>query len=389
MLLFQAVSPQLPHAGSSDIHFSLYTSSPSPLSSSSSFPHLPAERSQVSIWFGTLTSLSCFSSFFPFKAQNLSPSLSLWLLITQLLASTSASPGLAPFLLYFDFSLSPWWSLCVLGVLYDFVCVFCACCFCHCRVVLLCRVPLPPLRLLPVYSDPPNPRPLVMASPSQPSFLSSFALPLTLRASSHIHLPLLCLCLSIVWCDPRRHGLTKLDELRSVPSSSAPSFFSVSAPSSPSSAVILSVRLPGLPSPSSNPPPLISVVFYFPVWLDSNFLRRCSLRCCVDDASGFHTISAALFFLHTDCVGLSFTKAWSRSHQCGFFAARETLSFSTKIKKKKQLTVSIWQQIYSFDYSLCRHRFATFSLNWFLFGLFQVKFDDSCGFEWLRVPKRC
>lgn len=77
MLLFQAVSPQLPHAGSSDIHFSLYTSSPSPLSSSSSFPHLPAERSQVSIWFGTLTSLSCFSSFFPFKAQNLSPSLSL------------------------------------------------------------------------------------------------------------------------------------------------------------------------------------------------------------------------------------------------------------------------------------------------------------------------
>lgn len=77
MLLFQAVSPQLPHAGSSDIHFSLYTSTPSPLSSSSSFPHLPAERSQVSIWFGTLTSLSCFSSFFPFKAQNLSPSLSL------------------------------------------------------------------------------------------------------------------------------------------------------------------------------------------------------------------------------------------------------------------------------------------------------------------------
>lgn len=65
MLLFQAVSPQLPHAGSSDIHFSLYTSTPSPLSSSSSFPHLPAERSQVSIWFGTLTSLSCFSSFFP------------------------------------------------------------------------------------------------------------------------------------------------------------------------------------------------------------------------------------------------------------------------------------------------------------------------------------
>lgn len=125
-------------------------------------------------------------------------------------------------------------EICVLLVfLYDFVCLFSACCFCHFRVVLLlCCVP-------PVLHPPPPPHsdPKTWHSRCSrlwccllsflPSFLpsSSSSSPLsTLRASSHIHLPVLCLCLSILWCDPRRHGLTKLDELRSVPSSFSPSF---------------------------------------------------------------------------------------------------------------------------------------------------------------------
>lgn len=63
LLFFQAVSPQLPHADSSDIHFSFY---PPPPSSFPTYIH----RSRVSIRFGTLTSLYSFSSF-SFKAQNL------------------------------------------------------------------------------------------------------------------------------------------------------------------------------------------------------------------------------------------------------------------------------------------------------------------------------
>lgn len=88
MLFFQAVSPQLPHADSSDIHFSFY---PPFLPPSPAYPR----RSRVSVWSRTLTSFYCFSSF-SFKAQNLTSPTFPPFLITKLLASTSASPGLAP-----------------------------------------------------------------------------------------------------------------------------------------------------------------------------------------------------------------------------------------------------------------------------------------------------
>lgn len=193
LLFIQAVSPQLPHADSSDIHFSF---DPPFLS-----PSLPASPQRLSVWFGTLTSLCCFSSF-SFKAQNLafptSPPPFLFL-ITKLLASTSASPGLAPSCPVMT-SHCAHGGVCVfLVLLYDFVCVFSARCFCHCRVVLLwCCVPpsLPPSScpskpgILGVHGDGVALPPSFLFSPSPPS--------LTLRASSHIHLPVLCLCLSIL-----------------------------------------------------------------------------------------------------------------------------------------------------------------------------------------------
>jgi len=64
MLFFQAVSPQLPHADSSDIHFSFYLPFLSPFS-----PPILRGLEFLS-GFCTLTSLYCFSSF-SFKAQNL------------------------------------------------------------------------------------------------------------------------------------------------------------------------------------------------------------------------------------------------------------------------------------------------------------------------------
>lgn len=182
-------------------------------------------------------------------------------------------------------------GVCVfLVLLYDFVCVFSARCFCHCRVVLLwCCVPpsLPPSScpskpgILGVHGDGVALPPSFLFSPSPPS--------LTLRASSHIHLPVLCLCLSILWCDPRRHGLTKLDELRSVPSSSpSPSFFSDSASSSSSPSFIQSTSH-GLPSPTHLPSTQLS--FLFSLRSPPFSCAVCALDCSIDDASlSFHIL---------------------------------------------------------------------------------------------------
>lgn len=197
-------------------------------------------------------------------------------------------------------------GVCVfLVLLYDFVCVFSARCFCHCRVVLLwCCVPpsLPPSScpskpgILGVHGDGVALLPSFLFSPSPPS--------LTLRASSHIHLPVLCLCLSILWCDPRRHGLTKLDELRSVPSSSpSPSFFSDSASSSSSPSFIQSTSSW---LALSHPPPLNSIVFSFPSSLASILL--CSW---LFYRRRFFVISHSFILLCTDCVCLQFIGACS------------------------------------------------------------------------------
>ncbi len=178
-----------------------------------------------------------------------------------------------------------WFCLCVLCLL-----------FCHCRVVLLlCRVP----------PDPPSSsssslwpsKPGIFGDHGDgvallPSFLFSSVSPLTLRASSHIHLPLLCLCLSILWCDPRRHGLTKLDELRSVPSSSWPSFF-LFWPS-----LLFFFYFYSLCTSSwlalPDPPPLISIVFSFPALLA--FSGAVCTLCSVEDAFGVFIISHPFYF---------------------------------------------------------------------------------------------
>lgn len=117
--------------------------------------------------------------------------------------------------------------------LWFYLCVLCS--LCRCCVVVVsycCRV------VSPLMSSTTSWRPLLLPSSSRST--PSFAL----GASSHVRLPVLCLCLSILWCDPRRHG-RKVDELRSVPSEPC---------HLPPSLVLF----PGLPSHS---PPLISVIF--------------------------------------------------------------------------------------------------------------------------------
>lgn len=159
--------------------------------------------------------------------------------------------------------------------------------------------------------------------------------PFTLRASSHIHLPLLCLCLSILWCDPRRHGLTKLDELRSVLSSSSPSsfskffFFYFYSPCT-SSWLALPTHLPS--SQSS---------FLFPLRSPPLSRTVCTLNCSVDDVSGFFVISHFFILLQTDCVGLQFIDVWSWSHQCD--SLWQILIWDTYILSKKK-HLSEWQQ---------------------------------------------
>lgn len=170
LLFFQAVSPQLPLADSSDISYL------PPFFFPTFLP--PLLREYICLIWDINASL-LFQIFF----LNSWPLALLWL--------------------------CPWW---ILPLLYGFICAFYAR-FCHCCVVLLlCCVP-PSSSLI---FNTLNILNLTMLSPS--SFLpSSFYPPFSLGASSHIHLPVLCLCLSILWCDPRRHG-RKVDELRSVPS---------------------------------------------------------------------------------------------------------------------------------------------------------------------------
>lgn len=125
-----------------------------------------------------------------------------------------------------DFAVTLWFYLCVLCSFLSLLC----------RIVVVLCPPSAPLTFnaLNILNH-------LLAMLSPPSFLSPFhcAPSFSLDASSHIHLPVLCLCLSILWCVPRRHG-RKVDELRSVPSQpSHPPFFnscpSTHLPSSPSS----------------------------------------------------------------------------------------------------------------------------------------------------------
>lgn len=116
----------------------------------------------------------------------------------------------------------------------EFVCSWCTLSFClcalclffyHCRVVVvvLCPPPSRPAILFPHYLWPSKPGllggygdgvalPFLLCLPPYPLCILSHPCPSPL-------------CLSILWCDLRRHGLTKLDELRCVPSSFPSSCF--------------------------------------------------------------------------------------------------------------------------------------------------------------------
>ena len=117
-LFFQAISSQLPHAGSSDIHFSSYPPFLPPS------PRLYPQRSPASIWADTLTSLYCFSSS-SLQSTETSPSQPPPTLISnnQTLSLRLSLSWPRTLSLCVDFSLCPWWTLCVIGVLYDFLCV--------------------------------------------------------------------------------------------------------------------------------------------------------------------------------------------------------------------------------------------------------------------------
>lgn len=188
----------------------------------------------------------------------------------------------------------------------EFVCSWCTLWFClcvlcslflslSCRIVVVLCPSLPPSSPSSLWpSKPVTPGDHGDGVALPPSFLFSSVSPLTLRASSHIHLPLLCLCLSILWCDPRRHGLTKLDELRSVPSSSSPSFC-LTQPLFLLPLLYFYSLFTSSWLALSHPPPFISVVVSFPLRSHPLSCAVCTCNCSVDDASGF------LAILHYSC----------------------------------------------------------------------------------------
>ena len=190
----------------------------------------------------------------------------------------------------------------------EFVCSWCTLWFClcvlcslflslSCRIVVVLCPSLPPSSpssLWPSKPGIPGDHGDGVALP--PSFLFSSVSPLTLRASSHIHLPLLCLCLSILWCDPRRHGLTKLDELRSVPSSSSPSFF-LTQPLFLLPLLYFYSLFTSSWLALSHPPPFISVVVSFLLRSHPLSCAVCTCNCSVDDASGFLAILHYSYFV--------------------------------------------------------------------------------------------
>lgn len=158
------------------------------------------------------------------------------------------------------------------------------CCFVHCRVVLfLYCVPSPTFH--PCHSDLLKLLGLAMAGPSSVLLLLSLCPSVTLRASSHIHLPLLCLCLSI--CDV----IPEDTDSPSWTNSGLSLLLSLSCSASvSSSAVFLSVISSWL-ALSTNP--LIPVqCFSFPASFISDFLSclHFYVFCNETDASGFFVI---------------------------------------------------------------------------------------------------
>lgn len=139
-------------------------------------------------------------------------------------------------------------------------------------------------------------------------------LPLTLCASSHIHLPLLCVC---SFCDV-------ISEDTDAPSWTNSGVSLLLLPLLPFSdwafLLLLLFTLYAFLACPPHPTHLISVVFYFLLRLP----RFSFVNCCVDDASSYSVISHFCFtLLLTDCKGLQFIEAWSWSWscQCHFFVA--------------------------------------------------------------------
>lgn len=174
--------------------------------------------------------------------------------------------------------------------------VFCVCCV----VLLLCCVPIPPFPIIInflltlIYNPDVFNVGVILLRPLVPT-------PHTLCSSSYIHVPLLCLCLSILWYELRRHGLTKLDELRSVSSS-----FSDSA----SSPFLLLFSLFAFRLALLHPSPFIPAVFSIPALPGSIFL--CSMWCfsgLVDGTSSLSIMCTPLFCCG-QTVSLLVPEAW-------------------------------------------------------------------------------
>ncbi len=151
-----------------------------------------------------------------------------------------------------------------------------------------------------------------------------------------------------------------MDELRSVPSSSSPSFCSDSASSSSSSPTLVhSVCFSGLPFPT-HPPSSPQSSFL------SRFARLHSLAMFALLIVLQTTFPASLplctpfVLLQRDCM-LAVTEAWSWSRHHGFFSAGVGMSHCVIFSIKTKNAVSVCQQSFPFsDYSVCGHTFQHF-----------------------------
>lgn len=213
----------------------------------------------------------------------------------------------------------------------------------------------------PLHSDPPNlaySAIMVMASPSfDPSSppLPTPHPPFTLCVSSHIHLPLLCVC---PFCDVisedtdapswTNSGVSLL-LLSLLPFLTQLFFFN-----------FYSLCMPSSLAPLTHPPS--SQLYFFSCFTCLNSLALFAL---IVLWTMLHFLLFLLLLL-TDCVGLRFIEAWSWSCQCHFFVAGLDERHCDFLLQKN---VNVWQQKLL---SLWTHIFSISLLDCGLFKYFLI-----------------